>query len=67
MAGIRDNNSVYVNPDRREAIFHAVNSANQGDVVLIAGKGCESYQEISGTRLPFLDSDVGLEALEARR
>ena len=36
-------------------------------VVLIAGKGCEPYQEISGTQLPFLDSDVGREALEASR
>ncbi len=67
LIGINDTERVYVNPDRREAIFHAVNSANEGDVVLIAGKGCESYQEISGTRLPFLDSDVGREALEARR
>ena len=58
---------VYVNPDRREAIFHAVNSADEGDVVLIAGKGCEPYQEISGAQLPFLDSDVGREALEASR
>ena len=67
LAGIGDTESVYVNPDRREAIFHAVNSADEGDVVLIAGKGCEPYQEISGTQLPFLDSDVGREALEASR
>ncbi len=67
LAGINDAEHVYVNPDRREAIFHAVNSASQGDVVLIAGKGCEPYQEISGTLHPFLDSDVGREALEARR
>ena len=67
LAGIHDTEPVYVNPDRREAIFHAVNTANQGDVVLIAGKGCEPYQEISGTLHPFLDSDVGREALEARR
>ena len=67
LAGIHDTEPVYVNPDRREAIFHAVTTANQDDVVLIAGKGCEPYQEISGTLLPFLDSDVGREALEARR
>ncbi|MED5445789.1 MAG: UDP-N-acetylmuramoyl-L-alanyl-D-glutamate--2,6-diaminopimelate ligase [Actinomycetota bacterium] len=67
LAGIHDTEPVYVNPDRREAIFHAVNTANQDDVVLIAGKGCEPYQEISGTLHPFLDSDVGREALEARR
>tara|TARA_B100002051_G_scaffold210517_1_gene202078 strand:- start:293 stop:1699 length:1407 start_codon:yes stop_codon:yes gene_type:complete len=67
LAGIHDTEPVYVNPDRREAIFHAVTTANQDDVVLIAGKGCEPYQEISGTLHPFLDSDVGREALEARR
>ena len=67
LAGIHDTELVYVNPDRREAIFHAVTTANQDDVVLIAGKGCEPYQEISGTLHPFLDSDVGREALEARR
>ncbi len=67
LAGIGDTARVYVNPDRREAIFHAVKSADEGDVVLIAGKGCEPYQEISGTQLPFLDSDVGREALEASR
>ena len=67
LTGIDDTDRIYVNPDRREAIFYAVNSANQGDVVLIAGKGCEPYQEISGNKLPFLDSDVGREALEARR
>ncbi|GIS39656.1 MAG: hypothetical protein Ct9H90mP11_09760 [Acidimicrobiales bacterium] len=67
LAGIGDTERVYVNPDRREAIFHAVNSADEGDVVLIAGKGCEPYQEISGTQLPFLDSDFGREALEASR
>ena len=66
LAGIHDTEPVYVNPDRREAIFHAVTTANQDDVVLIAGKGCEPYQEISGTLHPFLDSDVGREALEAR-
>ena len=66
LAGIHDTEPVYVNPDRREAIFHAVNTANQDDVVLIAGKGCEPYQEISGTLHPFLDSDVGRQALEAR-
>ncbi|MBC95496.1 UDP-N-acetylmuramoyl-L-alanyl-D-glutamate--2,6-diaminopimelate ligase [bacterium] len=67
LSGINDIETVYVNPDRREAIHHAIKSANQDDVVLIAGKGCEPYQEVSGTFLPFLDSDVGREALEARR
>src|SRR5690606_41291309 len=35
--------------DRREAIAHAIGVAAPGDVVLIAGKGHEKYQEIGGT------------------
>jgi UDP-N-acetylmuramoyl-L-alanyl-D-glutamate--2,6-diaminopimelate ligase len=48
--------------DRRAAIAHAVASADDHDVVLIAGKGHETYQEIAGRRLPFSDA---LEAKEA--
>jgi UDP-N-acetylmuramoyl-L-alanyl-D-glutamate--2,6-diaminopimelate ligase len=53
--------------DRREAIHHAVTSAQAEDVVLIAGKGHEKYQEIGGVRLPFDDVAVAREALGARR
>jgi len=48
--------------DRRTAIARAIASANADDVVLIAGKGHETYQEIDGRRLPFSDA---LEAKEA--
>jgi len=53
--------------DRREAILHAVTHAKAADVVLIAGKGHEKYQEIGGVTLPFDDVAVAREALEARR
>jgi UDP-N-acetylmuramoyl-L-alanyl-D-glutamate--2,6-diaminopimelate ligase len=53
--------------DRREAILRAVSHAAPGDLVLIAGKGHEKYQEIAGTTLPFDDVAVAQEALEARR
>ena len=53
--------------DRREAIVHAVQRAGAGDVVLIAGKGHEKYQEIDGRVQPFDDVAVAREALEARR
>jgi UDP-N-acetylmuramyl-tripeptide synthetase len=53
--------------DRREAILHAVAQAAAGDVVLIAGKGHEKYQEIDGRVLPFDDVEVAREALDARR
>jgi UDP-N-acetylmuramoyl-L-alanyl-D-glutamate--2,6-diaminopimelate ligase len=53
--------------DRRDAILHAVARADTGDVVLIAGKGHEKYQEVGGVTLPFDDVAVAREALEARR
>jgi UDP-N-acetylmuramyl-tripeptide synthetase len=53
--------------DRREAIVHAVGAAAAGDLVLIAGKGHEKYQEIGGHTHPFDDVAVAREALESRR
>jgi UDP-N-acetylmuramoyl-L-alanyl-D-glutamate--2,6-diaminopimelate ligase len=44
--------------DRRQAIGRAIELAQDGDIVLIAGKGHEDYQEIAGERKPF--SDVGI-------
>jgi UDP-N-acetylmuramoyl-L-alanyl-D-glutamate--2,6-diaminopimelate ligase len=55
----------HVEPDRARAIFEAIGHAHQGDVVLIAGKGHEDYQEIAGERLPFSDVAVAKKALEA--
>jgi UDP-N-acetylmuramyl tripeptide synthase len=53
-------------PDRQVAIFSAIHNARPGDIVLIAGKGHETWQEISGVRHPFSDAEVALAALEAR-
>ena len=55
----------HIEPDRARAIFEAVGGAHHGDVVLIAGKGHEDYQEIAGERLPFSDVAVANKALEA--
>ena len=63
----QSNASVVTEVDRREAILQAVRDAGAGDVVLIAGKGHEKYQEVAGRRLPFDDIEVAREALEARR
>jgi UDP-N-acetylmuramoyl-L-alanyl-D-glutamate--2,6-diaminopimelate ligase len=49
--------------DRREAIGGAIAAARAGDVVLLAGKGHEPYQEIAGRRLPFSDADEARKAL----
>jgi UDP-N-acetylmuramoyl-L-alanyl-D-glutamate--2,6-diaminopimelate ligase len=53
--------------DRREAITRAIRLASRGDVVLIAGKGHEKYQEIAGRTHPFDDVAVAREALATRR
>jgi len=53
-------------PDRRRAIERAVREAAPEDVVLIAGKGHESTQEIGGLRLPFSDQAVAQAALATR-
>jgi UDP-N-acetylmuramoyl-L-alanyl-D-glutamate--2,6-diaminopimelate ligase len=53
--------------DRGEAIRHAIGRAGAGDMVLIAGKGHEKYQEIGGQVLTFDDVAVAREALDARR
>ena len=52
--------------DRQVAIFSAVHHARRGDIVLLAGKGHETYQEIAGMRVPFSDADVARAALAER-
>ncbi len=52
--------------DRREAIKTAYALANEGDIILVAGKGHEKYQEINGVRHPFDDKQVLTELFEAR-
>ncbi|MGF1678585.1 MAG: UDP-N-acetylmuramoyl-L-alanyl-D-glutamate--2,6-diaminopimelate ligase [Candidatus Methylacidiphilales bacterium] len=53
-------------PDRREAIITAVREACEGDIILVAGKGHESYQEIAGIRHPFSDVEVVEQCLSRR-
>jgi UDP-N-acetylmuramoyl-L-alanyl-D-glutamate--2,6-diaminopimelate ligase len=49
--------------DRKEAIKTGVKLAKAGDILLVAGKGHEKYQEINGHRYPFDDKKVLAEAL----
>ena len=66
LAGITETATTRVIEDRRAAIAHAVNQAQLNDVVLIAGKGHEDYQEIAGTRHAFDDVVEARAALQAR-
>lgn len=53
-------------PDRKEAIDYAVNMANEKDIILIAGKGHETYQEIEGQKFPFDDVEVAAAAIREK-
>jgi UDP-N-acetylmuramoyl-L-alanyl-D-glutamate--2,6-diaminopimelate ligase len=66
LAGTRPQSRVAVDADRRQAILRAVAGARGGDIVLVAGKGHERYQEIRGVRHPFSDAAVAREALALR-
>lgn len=49
--------TVYVKPDRREAIKFALSEAEKDDIVLVAGKGAERYQEIKGVKYEYNDEE----------
>lgn len=52
-------------PDRREAIRWAIGHLEDEDILLVAGKGHETYQEINGVRHPFDDREVVREAMKS--
>ncbi len=66
-AGIPADFRTLAERDRAAAIRLALDAAAAGDVVLVAGKGHESYQESQGKRRPFSDAAAVRAALEARR
>jgi len=66
LAGVSDRRRVQVEADRARAIAQAVAEAGAGDVVLIAGKGHETYQIVGSERRPFDDRVVAAEALRSR-
>jgi UDP-N-acetylmuramoyl-L-alanyl-D-glutamate--2,6-diaminopimelate ligase len=66
VAGIDDRSRVDVIEDRRAAIAQAVAEAAPRDVIVLAGKGHEDYQEIAGVRHPFSDVAEATQALMLR-
>jgi UDP-N-acetylmuramoyl-L-alanyl-D-glutamate--2,6-diaminopimelate ligase len=58
-----DRKNFITEPDRAVAIREAVSMAEEGDTVLIAGKGHEEYQEIKGVKYPFSDKEALKEAI----
>jgi UDP-N-acetylmuramoyl-L-alanyl-D-glutamate--2,6-diaminopimelate ligase len=66
LAGFADPSAATVERDRAAAIARAVAMAGAQDIVLIAGKGHEPYQEIDGVQHPFDDTETARAALEVR-
>ncbi len=63
VAGFNTMDNVFTETDREQAIKTVLRSASADDVVLIAGKGHEDYQEINGQRIPFSDKKCVLSLL----
>ena len=64
--GLTANDSVESVVDRKQAIIQALDNASQQDIVVIAGKGHEDYQEIAGVKHPFSDEQVVKDWLAAK-
>ena len=63
LQGIPSRGAVIVERNREQAIRYALHTARPADVILVAGKGHESYQEVNGVRHPFSDASVVRAAL----
>ncbi len=66
--GIEKTDGKYVEiPDRKEAIAYAIHHGEPGDVIVLAGKGHEDYQEIRGKKYPMDERVLIREILEEDR
>jgi UDP-N-acetylmuramoyl-L-alanyl-D-glutamate--2,6-diaminopimelate ligase len=64
VAGMSERARARLEPDRGAAIREAVRSSGEGDIVLIAGKGHEAFQDLGDRRIPFSDEQTARDALE---
>lgn len=62
VGGVLDKN-IFIKPDRREGIAKAISLAGEGDVVIIAGKGSETFMWKAGKKIPFNDRKTIIELL----
>jgi UDP-N-acetylmuramoyl-L-alanyl-D-glutamate--2,6-diaminopimelate ligase len=66
MVGLRRFDTPHIaEPDRARAIFRAIAEAQPGDVVLLAGKGHETYQVLKDRTIPFDDRETAREVLRS--
>jgi UDP-N-acetylmuramyl-tripeptide synthetase len=66
VAGLSNASSAYLEVDRAAAIAYAVECAKEHDVIVVAGKGHEDYQDIAGVKHPFSDLAHAQTALQMR-
>ncbi|MVF11209.1 UDP-N-acetylmuramoyl-L-alanyl-D-glutamate--2,6-diaminopimelate ligase [Ketobacter sp. MCCC 1A13808] len=64
--GIPDEKAYVLIEDRRQAVMHAVRNATSEDVVVVAGKGHENYQDVMGVKYPHSDMACAEQALSMR-
>lgn len=64
--GLKASGQYAVEADRKLAIRAAIEMAQEGDVVIVAGKGHETFQEFANRTIPFDDRKAVTEALETR-
>jgi UDP-N-acetylmuramyl-tripeptide synthetase len=67
LAGMSAQHGVAVIEDRHQAVAHAITHADDADVVLLAGKGHEDYQDLGGVKRPYSDIEEARLALTHRR
>ena len=69
VAGVREEKKNYVicEENRKTAVFEAIKFADEGDIVVIAGKGAEKYQDIMGIKQPYNDEQYVMELMEKGR
>jgi UDP-N-acetylmuramoyl-L-alanyl-D-glutamate--2,6-diaminopimelate ligase len=65
LSGLENQDNVHIEHDRQVAIKYAIGNAKQHDMILVAGKGHEQYQEIKGIKKPHSDADTVKKALRA--
>lgn len=67
LKGFDKSSEIILEADRKEAIKKAISLAGSNDIVLIAGKGHEDYQDIRGTKHPFNDYEIAEAALQQKK
>ena len=65
--GINSSKPYKIIPDRREALKFSIKNLQKGDILLVAGKGHETYQEIKGKKYPFSDQEEILKIIRSEK